>query len=75
MNDQIEQWTLLKTNQLFSHRDTIQEAMQYIDDIFEQIPAGDSNRMYAYTGVYLLYNTVVKYYNKQIQDHNEDCYL
>ena len=68
------EWKLLENHELFSDRNTVQEAMKYIDDIFEQIPTKGGDRMVAYTGAYLLYNTVVKHYNKQIEDHNEECY-
>lgn len=59
---------------LFSDRATVQEAMQYIDEIFERIPAKGGDRMLAYTGVYLLYNTVVKHYNKGAYENNEKAH-
>jgi hypothetical protein len=68
------EWKLLQPSTLFSDRDTTQEAMQYIDEILMRVPAKGGDRMIAYTAVYLLYNTVVKHYNKQIEEHNEECY-
>ncbi len=61
----------LEEHQLFAHRGTLNEAMQYADDILEQIPSEGGGRIAAYTAAYVLYNTAVRHYNKQIEEFEE----
>jgi len=58
----------LEEHQLFANRGTLNEAMQYADDILKQIPAKGGDRLAAYTAAYVLYNTAVRHYNKQIEE-------
>ena len=62
----------LEEHQLFAHRGDLNTAMQYLDDILETIPSEGGNRIAAYTGAYVLYNTAVRYYNKQIKELEEN---
>jgi hypothetical protein len=57
----------LEEHQLFAHRGTLNEAMQFADDILLSIPSEGGGRIAAYTAAYVLYNTAVRHYNKQIE--------
>ena len=59
--------TKLETTDLFSDRSTVNEAFQYLDDIMKTVHDG-GDRMAAYTGAYVIYNTVVNHYNKQLEE-------
>jgi hypothetical protein len=61
----------LEEHQLFANRGTLNEAMQYADDIIKQIPTEGGGRLAAYTAAYVLYNTAVRYYKEQIETHND----
>jgi hypothetical protein len=41
--------------------------MQFADDILLSIPSEGGGRIAAYTAAYVLYNTAVRHYNKQIE--------
>jgi hypothetical protein len=64
----------LETNGLFSDRATVQEAMQFADDILMNVSAKGGDRISAYTAMYVLYNTVVKHYNKGAYENNEKAH-
>ena len=59
---------LLSTADLFATRDDIKQAYQYADEIIQTLQPED--RMAAYTACYVLYNTAVKHYNKQLEDED-----
>ena len=62
--------TLLSTADLFATRDDIKQAYQFADESIQTLNPED--RMAAYTAAYVLYNTAVNHYNKQLKE-NEDA--
>jgi len=52
-------WDTLEKNGLFATKD-IHQAIQYVDDIVQTLP--ESDRITAYTAAYVMYNSVIGYY-------------
>ena len=50
----------LKVHELFGERDTIDEAVEYFEDIVRAMPATD--RMPIITGFYVFWNTIARNY-------------
>lgn len=61
----------LETTDMFSDRSSVNEAFQYLDDILKTVQAEGGDRIAAYTGAYVLYNTVVNHYNKQLENGDD----
>lgn len=53
----------LNKHGLFNTMESVESAMQYADQIINAIPKED--RMPAYTALYVMYNTIIKYYQEQ----------
>jgi hypothetical protein len=50
----------LERSGLFATRDTVEEAMQYVDMVIRAMP--EEERLPATTAAYVLYNSVIKHY-------------
>jgi|APSaa5957512622_1039677.scaffolds.fasta_scaffold675212_1 hypothetical protein len=50
----------LERSSLFATRDTVEEAMQYVDMVIRAMP--EAERLPATTAAYVLYNSVIKHY-------------
>ena len=55
----------LERHGLFATRNSIEEAFQYADELIETLAPED--RVTAYTAMYVLYNSVVKHVNKEVE--------
>ena len=55
----------LQKHGLFATKNSVEEAMQYTDMIIQGLPKSD--RIFATTAVYVMYNTIIEHYEKEKQ--------
>ena len=60
----------LKAHGLFGERDTIDEAVEYFEDVVRAMPAEERTPMY--TAFYVFWNTIARNYTLTEREDNED---
>jgi hypothetical protein len=60
----------LEKHGLFNTMNKVEDAMKYADQIVNALPAAE--RMPAYTAIYVLYNSVVKHYEDDYKETDQE---